>query len=173
MQGYRLSSPTSKPQQFLTKHLFFISSGNSFHFAKCENTPPTPSLRKGVKAVTQQENPSLHLPPASNNRRLPREWRLRNSASCFCCPGGGTRLRTTNRDFFKAPCEEGKLDSSSGHTISIKCCLRFPNATEACQLLRLRNVKAKLFCLDTTIFCGTLGSGIRAPQALRNDQLPS
>lgn len=61
---------------------------NSFHFAKCKNTPPTPSLRKGVKAVTQQENPSLHLPPASKNRRLPREWRLHNSASCFCCPRG-------------------------------------------------------------------------------------
>lgn len=79
---------------------------NSFHFAKCKKTPPTPSFRKGVKAVTQQENPSLHLPPSSKNRRLPRERRLHNSASFFCCPGGA-RLRTTNPDFSEAPCEEG------------------------------------------------------------------
>lgn len=49
---------------------------NSFHFAKCKMTPPTPSFRKGVKAVTQQENPSLHLP------QPPRTGACQESGGC-------------------------------------------------------------------------------------------
>jgi len=102
--------------QFLTKHLFSISTGKyGFHFAKCKNKTPLDPF-KGQSQLRHwgpfAPAPTPSLPRQAFAKRG--EVAQRSLAMCFWHPGG-PRLGKTSPDLSEAPCEE-----SSGSLVQIR-----------------------------------------------------